>query len=415
MNYRKFKADQLFDGYRFRENDSVLITDETGKFEAIVNAGEAGEEVENFRGILSPGLINCHCHLELSHMKDVIPPHTGLIEFLCTVVTKREAQAPSQPPPKGEGFEDPSIRKMHAIVEAEKEMFNNGIVAVGDIGNTADTANTKSTSKIYWQNFVEVLGFTDERAEENIAYYKTVAQTFEDTLSKSDTWHLTPGTRYRTSLVPHAPYSISPKTFRLINEATKGQIISIHNQEHPAEDELYKTGGGDYLKLFKIFGLDHSPFPVTGKSSVRSVLPYFNNGQTIFLVHNSYMPEEDILFANEYAEANGLKLVYCLCPNANLYIENKVPPVELFIKHNCHIVLGTDSYSSNWQLSIVKEMQSIKKNLPQVKTEDLLRWATLEGARALQWDNQLGSFEKGKTPGIVLIENDLSGSQRLLD
>ena len=64
--------------------------------------------------------------------------------------------------------------------------------------------------------------------------------------------------------MPHAPYSISPKTFKLINELTKDQIISIHNQEHPAEDELYKTGGGDYLKLFKIFGINESPFPVTG-------------------------------------------------------------------------------------------------------------------------------------------------------
>ena len=97
------------------------------------------------------------------------------------------------------------------------------------------------------------------------------------------------------------------KHFKLINESTKNQIISIHNQEHPAEDELYKTGGGDYLKLFKIFGIDESPFPVTGKSSIRSVLPHFNNGQTIFLVHNTFMPEEDIVFAKEYADKQWIK------------------------------------------------------------------------------------------------------------
>ncbi|HET6721515.1 MAG TPA: amidohydrolase family protein [Chitinophagaceae bacterium] len=398
MTYRKFKADQLFDGYYLHGNDKVLVTDESGKVDDIVAASEAGDGVQTFTGILSPGLINCHCHLELSHLKNVIPPHTGLIEFLCSVVTKR-------------GFAPEVIQQ--EIIRAEKEMYDNGIVAVGDIGNTADTADVKSKSKIHWQNFVEVLGFTDEKAEENIEHYKKVVQIFESQKSKVKS-------RNRTSLVPHAPYTISPKTFKLINELTKDQVISIHNQEHPAEDVLYKTGGGDYLKLFKIFGIDKSPFPVTGLSSIRSVLPHFNNGQTIFLIHNTFMPEEDVVFAKEYAHANGLKLIWCLCINANLYIENKTPPIEMLIKHNCPIVLGTDSYSSNWQLSIAKEIQSIirvTETMPRLKAvaslEQVLRWATINGAKALKWDGELGSFDTGKRPGIVLIENDLSASKRL--
>jgi cytosine/adenosine deaminase-related metal-dependent hydrolase len=322
----------------------------------------------------------------------VIPPHTGLIEFLCSVVTKRD-------------FPREVIDQ--EIIKAEKEMYDNGIVAVGDIGNTADTAEVKSKSSIRWQNFVEVLGFTDEKADENIEHYKKVAQTLEQKLQTSNIKH-------RIALVPHAPYSISPKTFKLINELTKDQIISIHNQEHPAEDVLYKTGGGDYLKLFKIFGINQSPFPVTGLSSIRSVLPYFNNGQTIFLIHNTFMPEEDVVFAKEYAEKNGLKLVWCLCINANLYIENKVPPVEMLMKHECPIVLGTDSYSSNWQLSITKEMQSLKNKFPSLSIETILQWATSSGAKALQWDDELGSFEKGKRPGLVAIDSKFETSKRIV-
>ena len=392
MSYRKFKADNLFDGYHLHGRDKVLITDNTGKVFNIVSDSEAGEDVQSFNGILSPGLINCHCHLELSHLKNVIPPHTGLIEFLCSVVTKRDFA--------------PEIIQQE-IIKAEKEMYDNGIIAVGDIGNTADTAEVKSKSNIRWQNFVELLSFTDEKAEENFNLYKNVAETLETKLQISNT-------PYRTSLVPHAPYSISPKTFQLINQATKNQIISIHNQEHPAEDELYKTGGGDYLKLFKIFGVDKSPFPITGKSSIRSVLPYFNNGQTIFLIHNTFMPEEDMIWANEYAAASGLKLVYCLCVNANLYIENKVPPIEMLMKNNCSIVLGTDSYSSNWQLSIAKEMESVRQHFPKISLETILQWATINGAKALQWDDELGSFEKGKRPGITLLNNRFSSSERLI-
>ena len=161
MSYRKFNADNLFDGYRLLGEGQVLITEEAGKISAIVPVSEAGDDVEKMDGILSPGLVNCHCHLELSHLKDVIPPHTGLIEFLCSVVTKR-------------GF-DPAVIKQE-IERAEKEMYRNGIVAVGDIGNTADTALVKSGSRLRWQNFVEVLGFTDEKADENMQKQHQQAQ-----------------------------------------------------------------------------------------------------------------------------------------------------------------------------------------------------------------------------------------------
>ncbi len=387
MTYRKFRADRLFDGERFREGE-VLITDEKERVEAIIPESEAGDDTELVSGILCPGLINSHCHLELSHLKNVIPPHTGLIDFLCSVVTKR-------------GFAQELIDA--EIIRAEKEMADNGIVAVGDIGNTADTALVKSTSRIRWQNFVEVLSFTDEKAAENFALYSRVAEKMTAALKDCSLAH-------RTSLVPHAPYSISPATFRMINEATAGQVISMHNQEHPAEDELYKSGGGEYLRFFKIFGMNQSPFPVTGKSSIRSVLPYFTNGQTIFLIHNTFMSEEDIVWANEHAATNGLKLVYCLCINANLYIENKVPPVDMLMKHQCHIVLGTDSYSSNWQLSIAKEMESVKKYFPHIPEATILQWATRNGAAALGWGDQLGSFRKGTSPGLVRLEADFSSS-----
>ena len=111
--------------------------------------------------------------------------------------------------------------------------------------------------------------------------------------------------------------------------------------------------------------------------------------------------------------SNGLKLVYCLCINANLYIENKVPPVDLLMKHNCHIVLGTDSYSSNWQLSIAKEMEAIRQHFPHIPDETILQWATSSGAMALGWDDELGSFEKGKRSGVSLIDLDFPKSKRL--
>ena len=88
MAFRKFRADKIFDGYKLLE-DHVLITNEEGTIESIVSVNEAGDDIEILNGILTPGFINCHCHLELSHMKGLIPEQTGLVDFVFKVVTER--------------------------------------------------------------------------------------------------------------------------------------------------------------------------------------------------------------------------------------------------------------------------------------------------------------------------------------
>jgi len=392
MKYRKFSADKIFNGFEFFNQEHVLITDESGKVEGLVPVNEAGDDVEKFNGILSPGFINAHCHLELSHLKDVIPPHTGLIPFLLDVVGKRDF---------------PMDIILDRIEKAEQEMYNDGIVAVGDIGNTANTLNTKQSSKIKWNNFVEVLSFSDEMSPVRMQQYGDVLQSFLD-VGKT----LSPN-HFKSALVPHAPYTISNITFQEINKKTANAVISMHNQENPAEDILYKTGDGDYLPFLKIFGFDKSPFPVTGKSSLRSCLPHFTNNQRLLLVHNTFIPEEDIDFAIDYAKEHLAGIHFCLCVNANLYIENKVPPIKMLLDHGAELSLGTDSYSSNWQLSIAAEIKTIKEEIPDLPLDMILQWATINGAKALDRADELGSFEKGKTPGVVHLDGNLK-SKRIL-
>ncbi len=394
MMHRKFKADQIFTGKGMAPAGYVLITSPEGVIIDLVPGQDAGENIEYTGHLLTPGFINAHCHLELSHLKNQVPPGTGLINFLLDVVGKRD-------------FKPEAIQA--AIQLAEKEMYDAGIVAVGDISNTTDTVETKKHSRITWTNFIEVLSFSDEKATERLNEYGDVLKKFrslEENIQGID--HI-----FRSNLVPHAPYSISPLSFQMINEATAGQVISIHNQETPDEDELYKTGKGNFIRFFNFFGKTVSPFPVTGKSSLRSVLPFFTKGQTILLIHNTFMPEEDRVFAQEYAADNGLDIVYCFCPNANLYIENTLPPVHQFLAEKKHIVLGTDSLSSNYQLSIAEEINTLHKYFPDIPLETMLQWATLNGAMALKREDTLGSFSKGKKPGIISLDIDLK-PKRLL-
>ena len=149
MMYRKFKADQIFTGEGMAPAGSVLITSPEGIILDLILEQDAGDEIENAGYLLCPGFINAHCHLELSHLKNQVSPGKGLVNFLLDVVGKRD-------------FEPTVI--LDASQQAEKEMYNAGIVAVGDICNTTDTLEVKSKSRIDWSNFIEVLSFSDEKA-----------------------------------------------------------------------------------------------------------------------------------------------------------------------------------------------------------------------------------------------------------
>jgi aminodeoxyfutalosine deaminase len=375
--YRKFTADHIFTGHEILTGNSVLVTDSKGVVVDTVTIEDAGDDIETFNGLLTPGFINAHCHLELSHLKNIIPAGTGLVEFVQQVMRSR-------------GYAEDA--KQQAMQNAEAEMYSNGIVAIGDICNTTDSITVKKQSKLHWHNFIEVSGFTDAAAAKRLAGGQIVYADFYYNNFKE------------TSLSPHAPYSVSKTLFAELNKATGHQLISIHNQECVAENELYKDKSGKFLTLYNNFGIDIAAFEPTGKTSLQSWLPYFNNRQTIISVHNTFINQKDIDFYKSYSPSD-LSCCFCICINANRYIEQTLPPIELLRKNNCPLVIGTDSYASNRQLNILEEVKAIQSATNNsIALAEVLQWATLNGARALQKDSNLGSFEKGKQPGLVLIE-----------
>lgn len=337
---------------------------------------DAGDDIEQFNGVLSPGFINTHCHLELSHMKGHIPERTGLVDFILKVVFERH-------------YEDSEI--LEAIKNGEEEMQQNGIVAVGDICNNILTIPQKSKGNIRYQNFIEASGFTpaiaESRFQRSVDFYHSYAALFPD-----------------NSIVPHAPYSVSPELFGLINQFPGNGVLTIHNQETAAENELYQNKQGAFLEMYQKMNIDASFFKASGNTSLQTYLPLLNRYQSLIFVHNVCTSAADINYEQLQTSILQSQTYYCLCPNANLYITNSLPDVELLIRQQCNIVLGTDSLASNHQLSILEEIKTIQQNFPGIILETLLQWATINGAKALQMEKQLGSFEKGKKPGLVLIE-----------
>lgn len=374
----KLGARKIFSGDGKIWEDHIVILDAEGVVMSVEKmADHDPASIRFFDGILTPGFINAHCHLELSHMKGVIPTGTGLLPFIKSVVQLRD-------------FEQDVIDE--AIRNADAEMLKEGIVAVGDISNRADTASVKEKSPIWYHTFVESFDFIQDKLAES-EFSKAVA-----------TWNEQSGNgRNKKTIVPHAPYSVSPTLFQKINEFNKkGETISIHNQETVHENTMFRDGSGDLIPLWRSFGFDMGGFTPPGTSSLKRTLPLLRDDQRVIFVHNTETTEEDVEVARQWNK----EVFWATCPNANLYIENKLPRYDKFRNSGARVCIGTDSLSSNWQLSILEEMKTIQKYQSAISLSELIEWACMNGAMALGYEDMLGSFEKGKRPGVVHIPVD---------
>lgn len=331
----------------------------------------AGKSVEQFRGILVPGFINTHSHLELAHLRNQLPQHEGLIEFIKRVIGLRQ-------------FEDAEIAT--AMEAADQEMYANGIVAVGDISNRIDSKKVKQQSKLYYHTFIELIGINPAAAND----------IFQKGLQLKEAFAPLPN-----SLSPHAPYSVSKELMREIDAYCKNHenLISIHNQETEEENKFYRYRTGKFLELYDFLKQDIHFFKPQARNSLQTFTPTFPENQRILLVHNTYTSIKDIYFVKRFNR----DVYWCFCPKANLYIENRLPKVDLFRQQELTITLGTDSYASNDKLCILSELKTLHQQFPHLQLTETIRWATLNGAQFLGIDQIFGSLEKGKKPGLNLI------------
>ncbi len=330
-----------------------------------------GVTIERHKGIIVPGFVNSHCHLELSHLHEQIPEKQGLISFIKNVISLRKSI------PR-------STKK--AMEEADRQMWDNGIIAVADVVNSIDSKEVKESSSIYYYTFVELISFEPDRAKDAFKGGLDLLQEFSP---------------LHASIVPHAPYSTSKELFRFIGKfcGESGSPLTIHNQESEDENKLYRYKTGDFLKFYSELGINIDFFKPQARNSIQSIIPLIPVQQKTMLVHNTYTSLKDIYFILR----SGRAVTWCFCPNANLYIENRLPKVEMFQYHDFNITLGTDSLASNKQLCILSELKTLHKNFPALSLAETISWATINGAKFLGIDDKFGSIEKGKAPGLNLI------------
>ena len=349
---RKFSAQYIFTNTGKPLKRGIITVDDNGFIVDVDDTNGSLTEkssVEFYNGIIVPGFVNCHCHLELSHLKGKIDEGKGLRYFIEQITKQR----------------DINLNNIKNAAEADAVMFKEGISLCADICNNDSSFSIKKISRIKYINLLETFGLDSAKAQNLIDKIIKISE-------------VSANLNIPYNFVPHAVYSTSLALFRLLKQLSiANSVTSVHFME--TKDEKMGT-------------------PELVKNNTDTVLNEITLSGNLILVHNTFITNEILKSVNKRAN-----LFFCLCPASNIYIEKKLPPVYMLKEETENIVIGTDSLASNKKLSILEELKILQHNFPAITLEELIKWATINGAIALGENETFGAIESGKKPGLILI------------
>ena len=314
--------------------------------------------VEFYAGIMTAGFVNAHCHVELACLQGAIPPGGGFAAFGSAVGAKRAEFTSSQ--------------MLYAIRKADRTMYEEGVDAVGDIVNDDLSFAIKRESAIRYRSFAEVFGLrasNEERCRALLAHPET-------------------------SLTPHSTYSVQDASFRRVCTERGDAPLSIHFLESEGEEQLFRGEGAMHEWYTRVgFECDFLHYG----SPARRIIESVPHDRSVLLVHNCYLSEQTI---DALLTHFSVPIYWALCPRSNRYISGIEPQsVAMLRQKGCNICIGTDSPASNDSLSIIEELKCFRG----IPLEELLGWATHNGAAALGYGDTLGTIAVGRRCGIVVI------------
>jgi aminodeoxyfutalosine deaminase len=367
--------------------DGAIALDDDGTVRmvgtrAALRAALAAAPEERAEGVLLPGLVNAHCHLELSALADTLPGGDGLVPWAASLM---KAAAPLS-----------RARRRAAAGEAAAAAARLGTAAIGDVGNTLDAAPGIGAARLGGVLFHELVGSREAATGDALgdaAHERARADA-------AAAWPS--GLGYVRA--PHAPYSVGPQLLRRIfaAAAAEGRATSIHVAEDPDEIALLRHGDGRWAPVLAALGVDPAS-RAPGKSPVAYLadLGAFA-GPPPLLVHMVHASAED----RRIARQAGATVV--LCPRSNLHIGGRLADVSALLDDGLSLALGTDSLASTPDLSLWGEMATLAAHFPAVPAARWIEAATRGGATALALTGH-GALAPGKRPGVldVLVE-DLS-------
>lgn len=317
-------------------------------------------------GVLLPGLVNAHTHLELSHLEGVAPLGRGFVPWVEGVVAARA----------GADEEEVAARTAEAITSLEKR----GTAAVGDVSNRLAHLDVLGESRLRAVVFLEVLAWDPARAAETEGWAdeRLAAARRHD--------------RVQVRLAAHAPHSVSPELLRRL--VARGGIGALHLAESPEESRFLASGDGAWAEFLVRRGLGDVPFAPPGTSPVRYAddLGLLHPG--LVAAHGVQVDAAD----REILARRGVFVV--LCPRSNRNLGAGTADVPALLAAGVRLCLGTDSLASVDTLDVLDDAVFLARQFPGLDPAALVRMATAGGAEALGLED-LGTLAPGQTAALA--------------
>ncbi len=317
-----------------------------------------------------PGLVNAHTHLELSWMRDRVPPGGSMPAWASRLLALGRAAGGDSAGPIGD-----AIRQARAA----------GTSLVGDVTNTLAAYDLLAGSALGGAVFREVIGFTAEDPEGIVAG----AQAELDALRRLPS--------LRSSIVPHAPYSVAPGLLRAIARAAGDRPISVHLGESSEEIQFLQDGTGAWRELLQQLGAwnDRWQPPACGPVEYLDRMGLVTG--RLLAVHGTQ------LTGAELAQLASAGATLVTCPRSNRWTGAGTPPVERFYASGVRVAIGTDSLASVEDLNLFSELAVVRRLAPSVPAARLLESATALGAAALGFGAEFGTIEPGKRAALIAV------------
>jgi aminodeoxyfutalosine deaminase len=353
------------------ERDRTIVLDEAGKIVELRSPRPAdGPPLE---GLVLPGLINGHVHLELSWMEGrVRSTQQGLVNWL-----ERQLHFRTQAPSAAEQL---ALARAHA-----EKMAAWGTAGVFDISNSDATGELLLGAGLSGIVQHELLTMDRTRLP---SVMKQVAEPRADWLGEQGVVLRRPG--------PHALYSTAPQLLRASASAESRLPFSIHISEAEEELEFIAEGRGPLAEFMDALGVEWDWWEAPGLTPVAYLDALGLLGPRCLLVHGVELDDADVDLIVE----QGASL--CLCPRSNRWITGEIPEVRRLLDAQVPLCVGTDSLASNSSLDLFEELVELGRSFPEVGMEPWLKAVTDTGGGVLGVDG-LGRVEEGASPGLLWL------------
>jgi len=366
---RYLAADFIFTDKCALERNLCLVVDESLNILDLIHCSEVcASKIEKFSGILSPGFFNSHLHLELADK--VFNNVQNLTDFIVKMYNSNKNTSIS------------------CIEQLDKKLYNEGVVFCADIANKDVSFFAKEKSKIKYHTFLEIFSVDPNLAEEIFLNANLKIQKLGENFNE-------------TSLTLHSLYSSSIELLNLYKSyiADKQCNISLHLMENLNENYPF-VFQAEIVKALKNNNIGKSKKICSDIYFLDLLLHIFKSHHKLLFVHGIYLNLKDAKTLLNYFKNSYI----CVCPTSNLFIEKKIISREITNLYKERILVGTDSNASNKNMSLIEELYLFQEHSDFSLTE-LLKTVTINPAKYFNQDSSLGSFAKGKTPGIVNIIN----------